>query len=332
MTDGQITITMEQRQKTDPELIQDTVQQAAGRFRVMATSPVIRKSTTSLCASSTAYGQIEKQTPAVIRRRYGGSEGFLMKVTPMTQTYFARQPEMAVMGSFPTLKEIRAAYGKDFEVEWLVPQLADMSVFTGAKNITEMQQESLARMMAVEYGGLKVTEVLLFFHRFKSGHYGKFYGSVDPMTVMMAIGEFMKEREKIKQKEEEKMRAAEEERIREAWRGMVDVVQQQTGLRGGDIWLDVVDLHRMKVRMSVIDRETMEKVMKKETRGRLLKVLRERIGEGMEYAVYLNVGGGEERKIEEEEEGGEGPAEEPLGAEREDPAGKPLGARKGGLP
>jgi hypothetical protein len=35
---------------------------------------------------------------------------------------------------------------------------------------------------------------MLFFHRFKAGHYGRFYGSVDPLVITTALRDFCKER------------------------------------------------------------------------------------------------------------------------------------------
>lgn len=216
----------------------------------------------------------------------------------MTQTHFARHPEKAVMGDYPSLSEIRTAYGKDFDVEWLVPQLADMSIFTGAKNITEMQQESLSRMISVEYENLKVTELLLFFHRFKAGHYGQFYGSFDPMQVMIALDKFIEERGYIYKREYEKIITTEEEKIRQLWPDAVAEIRQQTGLEDGRLWLDLIDLGKMKVRMSVIDAETLKKVTDDETSEVILNILKEKINADLKYTVYLNIGGGIERSLE----------------------------------
>lgn len=98
------------------------------------------------------------------------------------------------MGDYPTLTDLKSAYGKNFAAIWLVPQIDNLTLFTGAKNITEQQHEELAKIISTEYGYLKVTELLLFFHRFKAGHYGRFYGSVDPMVITCALRDFIKER------------------------------------------------------------------------------------------------------------------------------------------
>jgi hypothetical protein len=118
----------------------------------------------------------------------------LQKVNPQTQAAFAVKQQQAVMGDYPTLTDICMTYGKTFAEQWLYPQIADLAMFTGAKNLTKEQMRGLASVIAVEYRYLKVTELLLFFHRFKTGRYGRFYGSVDPMVITCAIRDFIKER------------------------------------------------------------------------------------------------------------------------------------------
>ena len=101
------------------------------------------------------------------------------------------------MGDYPTLTDICLTYGKTFSEQWLYPQIADLAMFTGAKNLTKEQMRGLASVIAVEYRYLKVTELLLFFYRFKTGRYGRFYGAVDPMVITCALREFMKERNSL---------------------------------------------------------------------------------------------------------------------------------------
>lgn len=137
------------------------------------------------------------QTPQVIRSKYGNREEFLKRVNPSTQMAFARRPELAVGGNYPSLAELNTAYGKDMDVAWLTVEVNDVAAFTGARGLSEGQQEQLARMIAVEQPTMKVTELLLFFHRFKAGRYGRFYGNVDPMLVMTALQDFLRERREL---------------------------------------------------------------------------------------------------------------------------------------
>ena len=63
--------------------------------------------------------------------------------------------------------------------------------------------------MVTEHGNLKATEIMLFFHKFKAGCYGQFYGSVDPLIIMQALEKFCKEREHVLRRKEEQQREIE---------------------------------------------------------------------------------------------------------------------------
>ena len=70
----------------------------------------------------------------------------------------------------------------------------------GVHGCAELEQAAAGatgRRICAEYHWLKITEVLLFFHRFKMGRYGRFYGSVDPMVVTCALRQFIDERNEI---------------------------------------------------------------------------------------------------------------------------------------
>ena len=110
------------------------------------------------------------------------------------QASFARKPERAVMGEYPTLTDLNNSYGKTFAEQWLYPQITDLSTFTGAKNLDKDQIQKLASVISIEYHYLKVTEIMLFFYLFKTGRYGRFYGTVDPMVITCAMRDFIKER------------------------------------------------------------------------------------------------------------------------------------------
>ena len=232
------------------EKITAIVKQQVGNIRATTTN-----SETSLCVSSNDSAQRGLE----VRTKFGSDSQFLQKVSPDVQYAFAARPEAAVMGDYPTLSDLNAAYGKTFASEWLVPQLYDLSSFTGAKNFTEKQQEQLSRTIAVEYKGLKVTELMLFFHRFKAGHYGRFYGTVDPMVIMGALRDFMKECESIRFEASEKMADALRERYEQLWPSCADEINARLGLTGADIWLNVADPYRHTIRVCFGSREVLKR-------------------------------------------------------------------------
>lgn len=129
------------------------------------------------------------------------------------QLKVGENPRKAVMGDYPTLRDINQAYGNGFAAEWLVQHVTNLTLHTGAKNLSVGQVRELSQIIATEYQYLKVTEILLFFFRFKAGHYGHFYGNTDPMVVTCALRDFMQERNhliSIYEQEQRELREAEE--------------------------------------------------------------------------------------------------------------------------
>ena len=57
---------------------------------------------------------------------------------------------------------------------------------------------------------LKISELMLFFHRFKSGRYGRFYGSVDPLVITTTIRDFIRERSVAIERHDQEVREKEE--------------------------------------------------------------------------------------------------------------------------
>lgn len=196
------------------------------------------------------------QTPAVIRSKYGGREDFLKRVNPATQMAFARRPELAVSGDYPSLAELNAAYGRDMDVAWLALEVNDVATFTGARGLSEGQQEQLARMIAVEQGDMKVTELLLFFHRFKAGRYGRFYGNVDPMVVTTALQEFLKERRELMERTADERATQWRQWAEGQWPALRPQVVDVGGVRPEAVYLYEVNGYRRSVRIGCNDMET----------------------------------------------------------------------------
>ena len=117
---------------------------------------------------------------------------------PSLQQVAAANEQRAILGTAPMLCVLDAAYGEGSAVTWLIPQLHNLCVTVGVKTkLDDAQLMQLATMIRSEFGYLKATEVMLFVWRFKAGHYGEFYGSVDIQRIMRALrGKFCEERAK----------------------------------------------------------------------------------------------------------------------------------------
>lgn len=60
--------------------------------------------------------------------------------------------------------------------------------------MTIPQMRELAQVLIVYVYYLKVSELMLFFYRFKSGKYGEFYEVVDPQRIMSGLNAFLRDR------------------------------------------------------------------------------------------------------------------------------------------
>lgn len=127
--------------------------------------------------------------------RYGNAEKFLNTFNPDMQVMAARYAERAYFGTAPSLETVCLGYGEQTAIVWNCIQLENINLFAGVKEkMPVSRQKELSRLIGVEYPYLKVTELLLFFHRLKCGRYGRFYGMVDALFITSALVQFMEER------------------------------------------------------------------------------------------------------------------------------------------
>ena len=124
----------------------------------------------------------------------------------------------ALFGSHPCLCDLKAAYGTNAPTIWLIPQLLNLSEYCGCKEKMESSiLEETAVIIAREYYYLKISELAYFFYRFKTGAYGKFYGAIDPLLILIALRNFVRERNwEIERKEQEQRRLQREEQAKNA--------------------------------------------------------------------------------------------------------------------
>lgn len=154
----------------------------------------------------------------LVRQKYGNREQFLERMNPSSQNFAAQYPVKAFFNeTAPTVTVLRHTYGANMPAMWMLPQIFDLCEFTGVRKMDEHQAINLANVIANEYGYLKVSELLLFFYRMKTGRYGVFFGAVDPMRIMEALKQFMNERSLEYEKRENELKERErEERAKNA--------------------------------------------------------------------------------------------------------------------
>ena len=135
------------------------------------------------------------QQTAKMRNKYGSASEFLQTFSPDLQITAARYTERAYLGTAPTLAAVLAGYGFSTAEVWICIELENINLFAGVKDKMEVsRQRELSRLILTEYPYLKVTELLLFFHRLKCGRYGRFYGAVDALFIASSLLTFLDER------------------------------------------------------------------------------------------------------------------------------------------
>ena len=131
-----------------------------------------------------------------IVQAFGNRENFLRAFNPDAQKDVCANTDECFFGGSPSLGMLNVTYGDNTAVMWLIPELYNLSEYCGCRDKLEgTPLKECARVIAMEFHYLKVTEVMLFFHRFKSGRYGRFYGSVDPLVITTSLRDFLAERE-----------------------------------------------------------------------------------------------------------------------------------------
>lgn len=112
-----------------------------------------------------------------------------------SQKEICKNKENCFFGNAPTLAKLNREYDKEAATAWLIPQITELAVYSNSqKEMNDYLVEECANVIASEYYYLKVTELMLFFHNFKAGKYGVFYGSVSPLVITASLQAFLRDR------------------------------------------------------------------------------------------------------------------------------------------
>lgn len=116
---------------------------------------------------------------------------------------------------YPTVDELRAAYGVEVVHPWMGAMVENLNDFCGVKQkMTDAQKDEVAHILMCECGGLNVAEVALFFDEVKRGVFGEYYGILDSVRTMKILKDFMRERKVAINKQMEMEERARLERLR----------------------------------------------------------------------------------------------------------------------
>lgn len=124
---------------------------------------------------------------------HGDAKEFALRFNPDIQVSCALNLEKSLTGNAPTLRQLEYAYGVKGIRAWFSIQFENLNKFVGVANkMTVEQMQMLADIFIVKVPYLKASEILVFFHKFKSGDLGELYGSVDPLKLSTSLNEFLK--------------------------------------------------------------------------------------------------------------------------------------------
>lgn len=132
--------------------------------------------------------------------RYKSASNLMKTFNPGMQSKFMTENlQRCFTGHAPSLTRVKVSFGEEIANNWLIIQITDLALFCGIKEKPDMAQvEAIARTIIANYGYLKLTELMVFFQRFKAGKHGTFYGNFDGITLNKALNDFLKyRREKL---------------------------------------------------------------------------------------------------------------------------------------
>ncbi len=118
----------------------------------------------------------------------------------------------------PTLATVSGAYGVDAAINWLMIQFENLNDFVGVKEKMQIYQlNELSTLFFSECYYLNISEIMLFLIKLKRGDFGEFYGYIDPLKIMSAKNEFIRQRRLALQKHEEEKEKEKMKEMRKKW-------------------------------------------------------------------------------------------------------------------
>lgn len=107
-------------------------------------------------------------------------------------------------GHAPTLKEACTNFGRGTVIAVIRSFLDHFVDIVGCpQKPNNQQRDTICFHAATRFGGLKITELMLFFYKLMSGQYGKFYNRIELLDVLVPLAQWNKECQAIKQQRAE---------------------------------------------------------------------------------------------------------------------------------
>ena len=122
---------------------------------------------------------------------YESKDEFLIKFNPQKQNEYIKHFDRCFIGKALRLTDVAGAYEAKTAIFWIKIQLLDLALFTGVKKPSDEQITMLCETILANYGFLKVTELMVFFSKFKAGQFERFFGNFDAMVITNSLATFV---------------------------------------------------------------------------------------------------------------------------------------------
>lgn len=158
---------------------------------------------------------------------YESKEEFLIKFNPQKQNEYIKHFDRCFIGNALRLTDVACVYEENTAILWLKIQLFDLAIFTGVKKPSNEQMKMLCETILANYGFLKVTEIMVFFSKFKAGQFERFFGTFDAMVITNSLVMFIELRKTWKFDAYQRQESEKREKRHEKTIPMPDYLQQK---------------------------------------------------------------------------------------------------------
>lgn len=115
-------------------------------------------------------------------------EEFIQAYDARKQFAYALHERRCHRGKAPNLMTCLVQFGPEATFQVIEGLITDFISFTPAR--TRMTKENIRQLTLVlctQFKSMKITQLILFFVKAKSGFFGKFYTNIEPMDITIAL-------------------------------------------------------------------------------------------------------------------------------------------------
>ena len=140
--------------------------------------------------STPALTQQDKLTPAkqLFLQKYQSLGDVEQSFSPQRWSYAVSNPKAAYTATCPTMQELDTLYGPGSSAVWIYHQITALYGASSSKDPAQVNGIGIfAENFAREARGYKLSEMMLFFGRYKAGRYDDSYSIFDTRRIGNAV-------------------------------------------------------------------------------------------------------------------------------------------------